>query len=106
MAQLRQDQDLFTALNTTILVVGPDNEEEFTQYFTENKLPFIGIPDPRHEILKMYGQEINVFKAGRVPAQFIIDLNGVVRFVHYGNSMSDIPTTGKIMARLRAMAML
>ena len=61
---------------------------------------FIGLPDPKHRVLKLYGQEINLFKLGRMPAQVIIDKNGIARFVHYGKSMSDIPATKEILAVL------
>jgi peroxiredoxin Q/BCP len=31
-------------------------------------LPFIGLPDPGHRVLKLYGQEMKLFKLGRLPA--------------------------------------
>ena len=42
-------------------------------------------------MLKLYGQEISLFKMGRMPAQVIVDKDGVARFVHYGHDMTDIP---------------
>ena len=56
------------------------------------------IPDPTHSVLKLYGQEVNLFKLGRMPAQVLIDKAGVARFVHYGHSMSDIPKNEEILA--------
>jgi peroxiredoxin Q/BCP len=61
-------------------------------------LPFIGLPDPTHSVLKLYGQEVSLFKLGRMPAQVLIDKAGVARFVHYGHSMSDIPKNEEILA--------
>ena len=49
-------------------------------------------------MLKLYGQEVNLFKLGRMPAQVLIDKAGVARFVHYGHSMSDIPENSEILA--------
>jgi len=63
-------------------------------------LPFTGLPDPNHSVLKKYGQEIKLFKFGRMPAQMLIDKQGIARFVHYGKSMSDIPATDEIVAML------
>lgn len=91
MAQLRQDYQKFTDLNAEIVVVGPEGKNAFKRYWAENNLPFIGLPDPKHRILKLFGQEVKIFKFGRMPAQAIIDINGVVRYLHYGHSMSDIP---------------
>jgi len=54
-------------------------------------LPFIGCPDKNSEVADKYYQKVNLLKLGRMPAEFIIDPEGIIRFVHYGSSMSDIP---------------
>ncbi len=91
MAQLRRDFEKFEAVETTILVVGPENKSAFATYWQEHDLPFVGLPDPRHAVLKLFGQEIKLFKLGRMPAQVILDKEGIARYAHYGHSMSDIP---------------
>ncbi|MCJ7542715.1 MAG: redoxin domain-containing protein [Desulfobacterales bacterium] len=97
MAQLRQDYQRFVKLNIEIIVVGPENAESFQKFWLKENLPFIGLPDPEHRILKLYGQEVNLFKLGRLPAQMLIDKSGMLRFVHYGHSMADIPSNKEIM---------
>lgn len=97
MAQLRQDYDKFVAEDTEILVLGPEGPDKFAQYWEKENLPFTGLPDPKHTVLKTYGQEIKLFKFGRMPAQLIVDKTGIVRFVHYGNSMSDIPDNDELL---------
>lgn len=97
MAQLRQDYDEFVERDTAVVVVGPEGAEEFNEYFTENNLPFIGLPDPSHSVLKLYGQQIKIFKFGRMPAQVLVDKSGVARFVHYGHDMRDIPKTQEML---------
>jgi peroxiredoxin Q/BCP len=96
MAQLRQDYQEFTRRQAQIIVVGPENAQSFQAYFSQNDLPFIGLPDPKASVLKLYGQEVNLFKLGRMPAQVIVDKAGVARFVHYGHSMSDIPENAEL----------
>ena len=91
MAQLRQDYDEFVARDTVVLVLGPEDASAFTDYFTKHNLPFVGLPDPRHSVLKLYGQQIKLFKFGRMPAQVLVDKTGVARYIHYGHSMRDIP---------------
>ena len=103
MAQLRQDYDKFQAAETVILVVGPEDAEAFREYFTEHDLPFTGLPDPKHSVLKLYGQEIKLFKLGRMPAMAIVDKEGIARFVHYGHSMRDIPENAAVLETLRAL---
>ena len=103
MAQLRDDFWQFEELDTVITVVGPEDAAKFKSYWAENNLPFIGLPDPTHSVLKLYGQEIKLFKFGRMPAMVIIDKTGLVRFVHYGHSMSDIPSNQDVLQTIRSL---
>jgi peroxiredoxin len=103
MAQLRQDLDRFTERDVAVLVIGPEDAQKFAAYFTKHRLPFIGLPDPKHQVLKLYGQEIKLFKFGRMPAQVLVDKKGIARYVHYGNSMSDIPSNEDLLALIDEM---
>jgi peroxiredoxin len=98
MAQLRHDYQEFVARDVEIVVVGPENAQAFAAYFQKEALPFIGLPDPKASVLKLYGQEVNLFKLGRMPAQVLIDKAGVARFVHYGHNMQDIPANEEILS--------
>jgi peroxiredoxin len=103
MAQLRQDYAEFEKRQTSILVIGPENAAAFNIYFRENNLPFTGLPDPTHTVLKTYGQEIKLFKFGRMPAQALVDRTGTVRFIHYGHDMTDIPQNSQMLALIDSM---
>ena len=98
MAQLRDDHSEFVKRDVAIVIVGPEDAKAFGDYWQSESLPFIGIPDPGHSVLKLYGQEVNLFKLGRMPAQVLVDKAGMARFVHYGHSMSDIPENNEILA--------
>ena len=101
MAQLRRDYEKFLEQDTEVIVIGPENAAAFSEYWQKHKLPFIGLPNPRHTVLKQYGQEVNLFKLGRIPAQVIIDKKGIVRFAHYGHNMSDISSNEDILDLLK-----
>jgi peroxiredoxin len=98
MAQLRQDYPEFEKRHTAVVVVGPEDSRAFGHYWQENELPFVGLPDPGHTVLKLYGQEIKLFRFGRMPAQVLVDRSTIVRFVHYGHDMTDIPKTSESLA--------
>ncbi len=100
MAQLRQDYAEFVKRGAEVVVVGPEDDKAFERYWRENNLPFVGLPDPKARVLKQYGQEVNLFKLGRMPAQVIVDRNGIARYVHYGHSMSDIPENAEVLSLL------
>jgi peroxiredoxin Q/BCP len=103
MAQLRRDYRRFKESGTEVVVVGPEAPETFAAYWREHDLPFRGLPDPSHRVLKLYGQQTKIFKLGRMPAQALIDKTGTIRFVHYGHEMSDIPSNEEILGLVEAL---
>ena len=100
MAQLRLDYTEFIKRQTQVIVIGPEDARAFEDYWRDHDLPFTGLPDPKAKVLKRFGQEVNLFKLGRMPAQVIVDKAGIARFVHYGHSMSDIPRNSELLELL------
>ncbi len=100
MAQLRQDYQKFVDLGAEIITLGPDGPRAFKKYWEEHDMPYIGCADIRSKISDLFYQEVNLFKLGRMPAVFIVDLEGKIRYVHYGSSMSDIPENDLVLAEI------
>ena len=100
MAQLCQDFSEFGKHNAAILVVGPEDARAFARYWREHDLPCIGLPDPEHTVLNLYGQETKLLKFGRLPAQILVDKVGKARSIHYGQDMTDIPSNSEMLALL------
>lgn len=93
MARFRDAYAGFVSRGVEILAVGPDALEPFQRYWARENIPFIGMPDPDHRVAKMYRQEINLFKFGRMPMNCVIDTRGNIRYIHYSASRSDYPDT-------------
>jgi len=100
MAQLRRDYQEFLLRKAEIIAIGPESVDTFTKWWREHDMPFPGLPDPDHSVSKLYGQQVKLLKLGRLPAQLVIDKKGLIRFVHHGNSMSDIVENNKILLLL------
>jgi peroxiredoxin Q/BCP len=100
---LRQDYQKFVELDAEVIVVGPEGAQAFAEYWQREDLPFVGLPNPGGGLLRQYGQEVNLFKMGRMPAQLIVDKAGRVRYVHYGKSMSDIPSNAELLSLLERL---
>ena len=98
MAQLRQDYPSSLPETSKSSWSARKRPALSPEYFREESLPFVGLPDPSASVLKLYGQEVNLFKLGRMPAQVLIDKAGVARYAHYGHSMSDIPGNEELLA--------
>jgi peroxiredoxin len=94
---LRQDCGEFSARGVEIIVLGPDGPNAFRRYWEEEHIPFTGCADIKSKVADRYCQEVNWLKFGRMPAIFIIDRAGVIRYGHYGDSMSDIPSNEEIL---------
>ena len=77
--------------------MGPDSATAFRLYWSAQSLPFIGLPDPGHAVASRYKQEVNLFKLGRMPLVTVVDSQGMIRFAHYGASMSDIPSNAELL---------
>ena len=97
MARLRDEYDRFTGRNAVILAVGPNDALTFQRYWRNENIPFIGLPDPEHEVARVYRQEVNLFKLGRMPLNCVVDPKGYIRYVRYGASMKDIPSNGELL---------
>lgn len=80
-----------------IIAIGPDGPKSFQRYWQENDLPLIGCADIHSKVADQYYQEVNLFKLGRMPALFVIDPEGRIRYSHYGDSVSDIPSNQEVL---------
>lgn len=103
MVQLHHDKKEFDELDTVIVVVGPEDSSKFNEYWQGKDFDFYGIPNGKESVIKEYGQEIKPLKAGRMPAQFIVDKEGTIRYMHFGNSMKDIPDNKEILQIIKQL---
>ena len=85
---------------TEILVIGPEGPRRFKQVWEEQGYPYLGFSDHRHTVADLYGQQVKLLKLGRMPAMLIVDKQGVIRFVHFGDNMADIPKNDDVLALL------
>jgi len=97
MAQLRLDYEAFRSRGAEILVVGPDGPNAFRRFWEENQMPMVGLADPKHSVAGAYHQEVKLAKFGRMPALYVIDREGRIRFAHRAGSMSDIPENTEVL---------
>jgi peroxiredoxin Q/BCP len=97
LARLTEDYPEFTSRAAEVIAVGPDAPGAFGRYWRAQQIPFIGIPDPQHKVARLYRQEVNLFKLGRMPLVAVVDGKGFVRYVHRADSMSDIPDNGVLL---------
>jgi peroxiredoxin len=105
MAQLRRDHEQFVARGAEVVVIGPEDQKAFQDYWQKGSLPFMGLADPTHTVANRYGQEVSLLKLGRMPALMVVDKAGKVRFQHHAGAMFDIPPNRQILAVLDGLNM-
>ncbi len=97
---MRRDYAEFQKRQAEILCVGPDGPRSFQRFWEKEGMPFPGLSDHTHHVAGLYEQEIKLLKFGRMPALFVVDKSGRIRYSHHGGSMSDIPENPEILALL------
>jgi peroxiredoxin len=95
---LRSEYPQFVERGAEILDIGPDSAAKFRDYWEKHRIPFPGLADPDHRVAKLYQQPVRLLKLGRMPMQLVIDPQGVIRYRHDGESMSDIPAGSELLA--------
>lgn len=97
---MREEYAKFVERDAEILVIGPEGPRRFKQVWEAERFPFVGFSDYRHSVANLYGQEVKLLKLGRMPAMLVVDKEGVIQFVHFGDKMSDIPRNEEVFALL------
>jgi peroxiredoxin Q/BCP len=88
---MRDGYSGFVSRGAEILAIGTDKPDAFQSYWKKENIPYIGLSDPKANVPRLYRQEVNLFKLGRMPLNCVVDTEGNIRYMHYGSNMTDIP---------------
>ena len=80
-----------------------DSEEGIQRAIDEWKLSFIVVLDPARKTIWQYGV-LNPVTGVTVPATFVIDRQGIVRYRHIGTSSADRPDANQVLEAVRKIA--
>lgn len=100
---MRQHYDAFHRRDAEIVAVAADTLGNARAYFQKHRLPFPCLVDNDHTVYDMYNVQSRVISLGQRPGLFIIDKEGIVRYVHVGSQQWDIPSVADVLARLDAI---
>lgn len=95
---MHRDIEKFKALNTVVLgvLVAKENTgKEFNEKIIKNGYPLL--LDTNEQVASAYAQESKILKGGRMPAVLVIGTDRKIQFIHYGDSMKDIPTNDALL---------
>jgi peroxiredoxin len=90
MAQLRQDYQKFTDLNTKILVMVPNGPKMIERHIKQFKTPYRILTVKGSKVAAQYFQVRKFFAIG-TPTVFLVNQNGEIIYAHYANSLLTEP---------------
>jgi peroxiredoxin len=92
-------------LDAQVIGISANNPESNRQFSDDNRLPFPVLSDENHEVTKVYGLEQNETTEQGYPVLkrsiFILDKQGIVRYVWIAEYSSDEPNYGEIQKTLQ-----
>ncbi|MCX5859802.1 MAG: redoxin domain-containing protein [Proteobacteria bacterium] len=97
---LKEDYTKFKESKVEVAAIGQHSKVEFYNMWKVMGLPFVGLPDEKEKVAKLYKQRIIFEERGRLPALFLVDKYGSVAFAHYCSNMYDIPANDKLLQAL------
>ena len=97
---MREDYPRFQDRQSEILAVAPDTVERTREYCLGNDLPFPCLADPRRIVFELYRVQSRFLSLGQRPGLYIVDREGVIRYVHVGSQQWDIPSNELVLSRL------
>ena len=127
IAELKKESPRFRERSASLLVVLQSTPENITSMISQEDMPFEIVCDPQERLFTLYGVKpgstfdyitpttivraatavAKGFRHGtyegnekQLPATFIIDKGGKVRYAHYGRNVADVPKTGRLLAEI------
>ncbi len=100
MVQLHQDFLKFEERKIKVVVVCPEKATGIEKFLAKEPVDFDLIGDEDHQLADEYGQQVKVFKLGRMPSQILLDNQENKIFEHHGNTMMDIVENEEILAKV------
>lgn len=98
LAELREAYPRFRQERAEILVIGPDPEPAWHERWPGLQLAAVGVPDPNRRLASLYRQERRM--AFWLPAAFIIDRRGRLRYARYSATLRDTSAAEELLAEL------
>ena len=101
LVKLQQDYSIIDSLNAQVLAISTDDLEGAGWAVNQQGLEFPVLYDPEATVVKQYGVFNTADDGKALPATFVIDQDGYVRWQYLGKSTSDRPANALIFEQLR-----
>jgi peroxiredoxin Q/BCP len=97
---LRDDEAEIRRRDTQVVCVAPSDLAECQAMIARFPLPFPVLADPDRHVFASYDVQSRVWSLGQRPGVFLIDRDGIIRWVHLGTQQWHIPSREELFAVL------
>ena len=101
LVKLQQEYSTVNSLNAEVLAISTDDLEGAGWAVNQQCLEFPVLYDPEATVVKQYGVFNAADEGKALPATFVIDKDGYVRWQYLGKSTTDRPSNALIFEQLR-----
>ncbi len=107
MAHLRKTYGEVQKRGARAVVIMAQNPDRMREYLEENAFPFPVLADASRKVVKEYGVYVRVnFESINIarPANFVLDGDGIIRYIFIASVQVETPPEDEILAALEAAA--
>jgi peroxiredoxin len=101
---LQDDYDKFEDVNAEILAISVEDVSIAEHVSNLLDLAYPVLSDTEHKVVDQYGVYNLLGDSLATPSVFIIDTEGVIRWVYVGQSAGDRPSNEMILEQLRSLS--
>ena len=103
MGHVREIYSEFEKRGARVAVIMAESLPRMKEFLKKHSYPFPVLSDVRRTVVKQYGVYVRVnFESVNIsrPAQFVIDSEGIIRYIYIGRIQTDFPPDEDIFAVL------
>jgi peroxiredoxin len=106
MGHIREIYSEFEKRGARFVTIMAESLPRMQKFLKEHHYPFPVLSDVRRQVVKEYGVYVRVnFESVNIsrPAEFILDADGTIKYMHIGRIQTDFPPDEEILAVLDSL---
>ncbi len=106
MGHVREIYSEFEKRGARVAVIMAESVPRISEFLEKHSYPFPLLSDVRRTVVKAYGVYVRVnFESVNIsrPAEFVLDAEGIIRYIYIGRIQTDFPPDEDVFAVLDSL---